>query len=92
MKTVQLQITGKVQGVWFRASAKDAALSLGLTGKVWNNPDDSVGAIAQGPEDKISEFIEWCKRGPLLARVEDVIVHEIAEQVNFTSFEISRTA
>ena len=90
MRTVRLQITGRVQGVWFRASAKDAALSLGITGKVWNNPDDSVGAFAQGPEDKISEFIEWCKKGPQLAKVENVLVHEITEHMNFTSFEISR--
>jgi len=91
MKTVKIHITGKVQGVWFRASAKDAAIALGVTGKVWNNPDDSVGAIAQSSEEKISEFIEWCKKGPQLARVEDVIVQEIAEQMHFTGFEISRS-
>ncbi|MBK9982175.1 MAG: acylphosphatase [Saprospiraceae bacterium] len=90
-RTVKIQITGKVQGVWFRASAKDEALTLGLKGKVWNNPDQSVGAIAQGPVDKISVFIEWCKNGPPLAKVENVLEVDIEENVHFTSFEISRS-
>ncbi|MBK9981736.1 MAG: acylphosphatase [Saprospiraceae bacterium] len=72
-RTVKIQITGKVQGVWFRASAKDEALLIGLKGKIWNNPDGSVGAIVQGDMDNINLFIEWCWKGPGLAKVENVL-------------------
>ena len=90
IKTFTLHITGKVQAVWYRASAKDHALSLGLTGKIWNNPDDSVGAIVQGPEHRIMSFIEWCKKGPPLAKVERVEYEESPVDYRFESFEISR--
>ncbi|MFZ1679053.1 MAG: acylphosphatase [Saprospiraceae bacterium] len=90
-RTVKIHITGKVQGVWFRASAKDEALSLGLKGKVWNNEDQSVGAIAQGPDDKISVFIEWCKNGPPLAKVENVLVEVIQHKEELNSFVIAKS-
>ena len=91
MSTVKLHITGKVQGVWFRASAKEEALSLGVTGKVWNNPDQSVGVIAQGDMDDINVFINWCWRGPGLARVEEVSVEDIDSDITYPSFEIARS-
>jgi acylphosphatase len=91
MKTYHLHITGKVQGVWYRASAKDKALALGLKGKVWNEPDGSVGAVVQGQEDVVTEFIEWCKEGPMLAKVEDVFVTEQLMNEVYQSFEIVRT-
>ena len=90
MKTVRLYITGKVQGVWYRASAKDKAISLNLKGKVWNNPDGSVGAVVQGPEDIVDDFINWCRQGPMLAHVTDVRVSEEATDDVLTSFEIVR--
>ena len=90
IKTFTVHITGKVQGVWYRASAKDQALSLGLTGKIWNNPDESVGVVVQGPEKKVMTFIEWCKKGPPLANVDDVEFEESAVEFKFEGFEISR--
>jgi acylphosphatase len=90
MKTYRLHITGKVQGVWYRASAKDKAISLSLKGKVWNEPDGAVGALVQGPEDVVSEFIEWCKEGPMLAEVKEVIVSVETMTEVFQSFEIVR--
>ncbi len=91
MKTFQLHITGKVQGVWYRASAKDKALSLGLKGKVWNERDGAVGALVQGTDPYVSEFIEWCKEGPMLAEVSGVVVDEVPMTETFTSFEIVRS-
>ncbi len=88
MKTFRLLITGKVQGVWYRASTKDKALSLGLKGQVWNQKDGSVGALVQGPLDKMMELVNWCKQGPELANVENVIVSEEAFDDVFSSFEI----
>jgi acylphosphatase len=90
MKTFQLRIIGKVQGVWYRASAKDKALSLGLKGKVWNERDGAVGVLVQGPDHNVSEFIEWCKDGPLLAEVDEVLVDEVAVTEIYTSFEIAK--
>jgi acylphosphatase len=91
MKTYHLHITGKVQGVWYRASAKDKALALGLKGKVWNEHDGSVGAIVQGHEDVVQQFIDWCKEGPMLAEVNDVIVNEEPGHEIYGSFEITRS-
>lgn len=90
MKTYHLRITGKVQGVWYRASAKDKAIALGLKGKVWNEPDGAVGALVQGHEDIVSQFVEWCKEGPMLAEVNDVVVHEQPMTEFYPSFEIVR--
>ena len=90
MKTVMLRIIGKVQGVWFRASAKDKALSLGLKGKVWNEKNGDVGIIVQGPQEKVSLFIEWCKEGPRLADVQEVIVEEVANGNLYNDFDITR--
>ena len=90
MKTYHLRITGKVQGVWYRASAKDKALALGLKGKVWNEPDVAVGALVQGEDDLITAFIEWCKEGPMLAKVNDVVVEEQVLDEIYSSFEIVR--
>jgi acylphosphatase len=52
IKTFTLHITGKVQGVWYRASAKDQALALGLTGKIWNDVDDAVSAVVQDLKER----------------------------------------
>ena len=88
MTTYKIRISGKVQGVWFRASAKDKAIALGLTGNVWNEPNGDVGVIVQGPKNKIHEFIEWCKKGPPLARVDDVNTQEIDAADVYKTFEI----
>lgn len=91
MKTYQLHITGKVQGVWYRASAKDKAIALGLTGKVWNEPNGDVSAIVQGHIHKIHEFIDWCKKGPPLAQVESVVSEEMPAHIEvYKSFDIER--
>lgn len=89
-KTFYLQIIGKVQGVWFRASAKDLALSLSLTGKVWNEENGNVGIIIQGTSQNIKKFIEWSEHGPPLAKVEKVLQEEVIDEFHFDSFEITR--
>ncbi len=74
--TRHLAITGRVQGVWYRESMREAAESLGVTGWVRNRPDGSVEAVVQGDERQVALLIEWCRRGPTLARVGDVTVSE----------------
>ena len=87
--TVHLLIKGKVQGVFFRASAKDVADQLELTGWVRNTDEGDVETVATGDADRIKEYIEWCKKGPRKAEVTKVIVTE-TEHESFNSFRIAR--
>jgi acylphosphatase len=67
-------VTGAVQGVFFRADARDRARSLGLAGWVRNRPDGSVEAVFEGDAERVESMVEWCRRGPRGAQVEDVEV------------------
>ena len=67
-------ITGRVQGVFYRASCRDEAAARGLAGWVRNNPDGSVEAVFEGPEAVVREMLDWCRRGPPSAAVEKVAV------------------
>lgn len=87
--TVHLLIKGKVQGVFYRASARDVAEQLELKGWIRNTDDDDVEAVASGDPDQVKEFIEWCKKGPSRARVDKVIVTD-KEDESFDSFRIVR--
>lgn len=89
METVHLLISGKVQGVFFRAKAKEVADKYELTGWIKNTDDDKVEAMVYGQANKVSQFIDWCKTGPGKARVEKVIVSKLPE-IKFDKFEIIR--
>jgi acylphosphatase len=89
MRSVQLIITGKVQGVFYRASARRKANELGITGWIKNNKDGNVEVIASGDDTQIEKFINWCKQGPDNAVVERVIVKE-KENLHFKDFTIVR--
>jgi acylphosphatase len=88
-KSYSVQLFGKVQGVFFRASTKEKAESLGINGFVRNESDGSVFIEAEGEEDNMRSFIEWCNHGPILARVDKCIVKEI-EVKNFNGFNIKQ--
>ena len=90
MVTLQLRISGKVQGVWYRASAKEAAISIGINGIVWNEPNGDVGAIVQGEQEQVDEFINWCWQGPPLSRVVNIQKEELVSEDIYASFEIAR--
>lgn len=89
MKHFSIRITGKVQGVFFRASAKDKADELNIKGIARNEPDGSVYIDAEGDEQNLKRFVEWCKQGPRLARVDRCEIEEKATQ-NFDHFSIQR--
>jgi acylphosphatase len=89
MKTVRLTIKGKVQGVFYRATAKDVADLIGVKGWVRNLPDNNVEIIATASEETLQKFINWCKQGPPKARVVDVIV-EALDLEEFNGFRIIR--
>ncbi len=86
----QVRITGRVQGVFFRGSAQDEALRLGLTGEVQNLPDGSVEAVAEGPKEQLDQFIAWCRRGPPSGRVDQVQVQWSAASGAFRTFRVTR--
>lgn len=72
----RLVIHGHVQGVFFRAGARERALSLGIAGWSRNNADGSVEIHAEGRVDALQAFERWCARGPDVARVDAVDVQE----------------
>ncbi len=72
MKRLHLKIYGRVQGVYFRSSAQDKARELGLSGWAKNMPDGTVETVAEGGEEELQKYIEWCKIGPAAARVEKI--------------------
>ena len=90
MPTTHLIIKGKVQGVFFRATTKDVADEIGVTGWVKNTEEGHVEIMANGSEDQLKEFIEWCKIGPRKAVVTDVMITNKERGENFESFEIIR--
>jgi acylphosphatase len=82
-------IKGKVQGVFYRASAQQKAQTLGLTGYAQNQPDESVFVEAEGEQQALKSFVEWCKVGPTRAVVTEVLVTE-GELKNHPDFSVRR--
>lgn len=72
LKGLHVIVTGRVQGVFFRARTKTAAESLNLTGWVRNLPDGSVEAVFEGREEDILAMVEWCRKGPPYVSVDEV--------------------
>ena len=88
MKRVSTKIHGFVQHVGFRNFVRKNAEKLGITGWVKNNFDGTVEALLEGDDNTISELIEKCKKGPLLALVEKVEVMEQEPKKEFEEFHI----
>ena len=88
MKRIRVIILGKVHGVSFRASAKEKADSLGVSGWIKNNQDGTVEAIFEGEEKKIEEILRWCREGPDLAKVKNVKVSEESYKGEFKDFKV----
>ena len=86
--SVHVIISGRVQGVWFRASTKEKAEKLGLTGWVRNTHDECVEAVFEGDENLVKEMIEWCHQGPPLSEVESVDVKNQDAKNGFEGFFI----
>lgn len=75
-RRVRVFVSGRVQGVFFRAETQHQASKLGLTGWVRNLEDRRVEAVFEGSEGAVEEMLDWCRKGPPLSRVTGV---EIAE-------------
>lgn len=66
---INVIVEGRVQGVCYRASTREQALALGLTGWVRNLPNGQVEFEAQGPEEQLDQLVAWAKQGPNHAKV-----------------------
>jgi len=82
-------ITGHVQGVFFRDSAKKEAIKLGLHGSATNLPDGTVKVCLRGEIEKIDLLERWLHIGPELAKVESVIEVDIDQQLELNDFKVS---
>lgn len=89
MRRVRAIITGRVQGVSYRASTATEARRLGLVGWVKNRSDGAVELEAEGEPARIVELIAWCEKGPPAARVTNVAVEELRPTRTETSFAIT---
>lgn len=88
-RTVKIQISGRVQGVYFRRFTKNKAQDLGVKGSVQNMEDGRVEIIVQAEADTLESFIQWCHKGPITARVDHVELIELqANEAEFNTFEI----
>jgi acylphosphatase len=88
MKRVRVTITGRVQGVCFRARTRDEALRCNVLGWVRNLPDGRVGAVFEGKPEDVELIVGWCRIGPDLAIVEHVETVEEPYTGAFTDFSI----
>ena len=82
-------VSGHVQGVFYRASARTKAEELGITGFVQNLPDGKVYIEAEGSDENLDRFKTWCAEGPPRAQVEQVEIKE-GELRNYKSFGVLR--
>lgn len=87
-KQVRLLIYGRVQGVFYRVSAKQQADILGIKGWVRNLPDGQVEVFAEGDESAVRKLITWCHLGPPGARVEKVTLTQMKTNEQHLNFVV----
>lgn len=73
----QAVVSGKVQGVFYRASTREQARSLGVTGYAKNMPDGSVEVLACGGEDEVARLLKWMRQGPPASNVTRVEIQDV---------------
>jgi len=89
MPAIHVLVKGKVQGVFFRVTAKEVADELALKGWVKNTDEGDVEIVASGEQPQLDKFVDWCRTGPRRAHVDSVTVKELPEQA-FTEFAVVR--
>ncbi len=85
-KRWHIWISGRVQGVFYRAHTEQVARQLGLTGWVRNLPDGRVEIVAEGEEEKLQKLLDWCWQGPPTAQVNAVEMQEEPTTGEFEQF------
>ncbi|HEY9116195.1 MAG TPA: acylphosphatase [Roseivirga sp.] len=89
LKAIKIKVSGRVQGVFFRASTQIEAQKRGLKGWCMNLPDGRVEIYVEGEPEALDQLIKWCQSGPPMARVDECLVEE-AEPLNYQEFSIRR--
>ena len=89
MAAARFLVGGKVQGVWFRASTREQALSLGLRGFAKNLDDGRVEVLAVGDAGALDALATWLRHGPPLARVDRVERTDVADAGRYDGFEVA---
>lgn len=87
-KRLHMIVRGRVQGVYYRATARREARQLGLTGWVKNRPDGSVECLVEGEEDDVKDFLSWAQHGPTTARVDNLETKWRSYTGEFADFRI----
>lgn len=87
-KRFHVYISGRVQGVFFRANTAKQALSLGLTGWVKNLPDGTVETVFEGETNNAEVMLSWCRLGTPPARVDHIEYTEEQADESFNGFKI----
>lgn len=85
---IKATITGRVQGVFYRASTKKTADSLGIKGYVKNLANGAVEAVFEGDRPMLTKMMDWCRKGPSAAKVDHVLAKEIETVSDYETFEI----
>jgi acylphosphatase len=88
-KHFSIQVSGKVQGVFFRASTQEKAREFSVKGFVRNEPDGSVFIEAEGTAENLEKFISWCRQGPRSAKVINCEIKP-GEVKGYSTFVIER--
>ena len=88
MKRAVVKAHGRIQGVFFRRAARIQAEKLNLKGWTRNEDDGSVTIIAEGEEEALQKFLKWCRKGPPLARVDEIKIEWLEAAGEFKRFEI----
>ena len=88
MKRVRVFVSGRVQGVFYRAYTEKKAKELGVKGWVRNLPDGRVEAVFEGEDDAVEALVKWCYKGSPSAKVEKVEVIEEPYTGEFKDFTI----
>lgn len=83
-----LIISGRVQGVFFRAETRRAAGVYGVSGWVRNLPDGTVEALIEGKKNDVVSLINWCKKGPPASHVDNVTVDWQDYEGAFNAFDV----
>jgi acylphosphatase len=89
LQTISIIVSGKVQGVFFRQSTKEIAISIGLSGVVRNLSNGDVYIIATGTKEQLDKLADWCRQGPAKASVAGIAVQE-SPLLQFDGFSIQR--
>ena len=85
---VHVLVSGRVQGVFFRANTRAEAKRLGLKGWVKNLPGGRVELVAEGPLMAVDELVRWCHEGPAYARVDKVEIRQETPTGEFDDFSV----